>query len=100
VLQQPVAQGVDTAGEGAEGAHRLHVAVGREGRDELRAADVDPGGVEVGGVVEDGLAGLDGTGAFAGLAFSFAHCFAVFDRFDWLHEVPDGATAEKGRTVS
>jgi hypothetical protein len=72
--EQPVAQGVDAAGEGREGAHGLRRAIGGNRGDDLGAADVDAAGVGVRVWVEDGLAGLGGAGAFFTLALAFAHC--------------------------
>jgi hypothetical protein len=98
--EQPVAQGVDAAGQGAERADGLGRTVRRDRGHQLGAADVDAAGVGMRLGVEDRLTGLDGAGAFFRAALAFAHCCEGFGWLESLHEVPDGATAEKGRTVS
>ena len=73
--QEPGAQGVQTLGEGAEGAPgRPFAAPGRDGGDEFLRAHIDAGGVGMVGEVERSLGGGEFL-AFVDSAFALAHDF-------------------------
>ena len=73
--EQPVAQGQEALGEGAEGAHRrAGETAGGDGGDEFFGPDIDAGGVGMDEAAQGaGGAGGGGFGSFAGLAFALAH---------------------------
>lgn len=64
---EPVGQAVQVGREGAKGAHRLRVAVGRHGDKVFFGPDIDAGGVQV-DLLQDGLLGSTGR---LGFAFGF-----------------------------
>ena len=89
VFPKPVAQLVETFGEGGETADGFVGSVGRDGGDDLVCGDVEPGGVGVEFAFEHG--GFAGT-AFGGFAFGFFHRGGGFDFVDW---VESGAAVAK-----
>jgi len=93
-LHQPVAQGVEAGGEGAEGAHMRGVAAAvRDGDDEFLRAHVDAASV---GMVGDVQRGVGGGEFFAPMVFALALAHELW----WGRSAHDGAAAEHNESVS